>query len=203
MHPDHEGENALPGLCARGDETAWRDLVSGFHSLVAGIFRRILQRRGLPHGDRELEEAAADFFGDLCRRRERTLGRFRGGSLRAFLAVSAANYARTRATRALQWRERNAAYREAAVQESSPDGPRGPQDAGDRIRSVLGRCSDQERLLFRILYVEGASTDAACAFLGVSPQVLYLRKHRFHQRVRSLLQERSPSGAESPRGATP
>jgi DNA-directed RNA polymerase specialized sigma24 family protein len=89
MHPHDEDEEGLLDRCVRGDEAAWRDIVLDHYSMVAGVCRRILARRGVPHGPLEVDEAVADFFGDLCLRREQTLGSFRGRSLQAFLARKA------------------------------------------------------------------------------------------------------------------
>ncbi len=181
-------DEGLLDLCVRGDEGAWRELIRSYGGFVAATVRRVFERVGRREGSHEVEEAVCDFFGDLWMRRAETLGRFRGEcSLRAFLAVLAANCARTRAMSNRRGCDQVATYLQVAaaqVMESRP--PDMEIDAG-RTASVLERCAGHEKLLFRLLYVEEASVDHACAVLGISRDALYLRKHRFLRRVRRLL----------------
>lgn len=192
--------NTLLG-CLRGEEGAWRELLATYYPLVSAIFRRVLARKKLPHEGRTVDEETAAFFGDLCLRRDQTLGRFRGeGSLRAYLAVLAVNYIRRRARELRREEQHLQEYsqsmrvqREASeLGESSPDADR------KEVSWAVARCSAKERLLFQLLYVDGAAAEAASSALGISRETLYLRKHRFHQKVSSFLKERSAGRAASP-----
>lgn len=96
---DSEGnpECELISRCVAGEPGAWGELVERHKKLVAGLSRRILAHRGLPHGWQEVDEATTDFFSSLYLARESYLQGFRGrGSLRAYIAVLAANWVRRR-----------------------------------------------------------------------------------------------------------
>ena len=68
----------------------------------------------------------------------------------------------------------------------------------EEVAWALTRCSVQERLLFQVLYVDGAPTEEAGALLGVTREALYLRKHRFHQKIETLIEERFRGQPASP-----
>ncbi len=201
---DPLGPGSDPQLVARcllGDENTWHELVRSHSALVGAIARRILRRNCLPDGEGEVEEAIADFFGDLCVRRAETLGRFRGeSSLRAYLAVLAANHVRKRAEGKRREEARLVDY--ARLASRAGEGPTSP--GSDRpeplaaLSGLLARCSPPEQLLYQLLYVDGLSAEQAAAFLGIARDAVYLRKHRFHQRLRALMEERSRGGAGSP-----
>ena len=183
--------------CMQGQPEAWRSFVAAYHALVTAIFRKLLAPRGLPADARSLEDETSDFFADLCLNRERVLGAYRGdGSFDAFLAVVAANYIRSKADAAdLEARHLQAYAAGLALQ--LPEDGNGRFDE-DLIASVLRVCTIQERLLVKLLFVDGASAEEAGALLGTTRGAVYLRKHRLLAKVKELLEERSRSREGSP-----
>jgi len=171
-----------------GGDAEWRVFVGQYRPLLAGIFRRILQRRGL-HQDPELvAEHAEEFYSELFLRRATALGGYRAdGPLKAYLAVLAANHLR-RAIEARAREQRNLARLPvpSACEETHPS-----QDA-EEVAVALARCSPEERLLYQLLYVDDLAPHEAARFLGVSREVLYLRKHRFLRKLRDLIVPREP-----------
>lgn len=192
-------ERRLLGRCIEGEAAAWRDLLARYLPFVCAVARRILAHRGLPHGQAEVEEAAADFFGDLCLRRGDALEKFRGeGCFRAYLAVLAANHARRRAERLVRERGRAVEFQEAVARREAGSEP--AEFAPEEITRAVARCPPGDRLLFQLLFVDELAVERAAHFLGVSREVVYLRKHRFLARMRSLLGERSQGRWASPSG---
>ncbi|MCI0586166.1 MAG: sigma-70 family RNA polymerase sigma factor [Planctomycetes bacterium] len=186
--------------CLTGDEESWRGLLARYTRFVGAIVRRILANRGLPHGTGEVEEETAEFFGDLCLHVEVTLGGYRrDGAFRAYLAVLAANHARRKAVRLAKDLRR-------------PDLPaEGPpvagtvwaaEDAGE-VRATLAECNSGERLLFELLFTDGAPPDQVASLLGITRDALYVRKHRLLRKVRALFDERSAGRGRSPSDGGP
>jgi RNA polymerase sigma factor (sigma-70 family) len=192
---------AVVSRCVDADPQAWRGLVERFYPFVGVVAGRILQARGLPCGAGEVEEIAADFFGDLFLRRERTLGAFRtSGPFRAYLAILVANYTRKRAA--------------ASSRRIRIDGDAGSIDAEgpqaeplalspvldlEEVERAIARLSPADCMLYQLLYVDGVDAGEAARFLGISRDALYIRKHRFLTRIRSVLGERSEDQTGSPR----
>jgi len=197
MSPGAPPPDDLVASCITGDESAWRELVARHFRFVGTITRRILARRGMPHDDGRVEEATADFFGDLCLRRDRALGGFRReSSFRAYLAVLAANHARRIAESETREQARVLAYARAAAPADEVVDAR--LIDRDELTRALERCNPQERLLFQLLYVDGVSSREAALVLGTSADGLYLRKHRFHAKIRTYFDERFRGRVRSP-----
>ncbi len=192
-------ERLLRG-CLAGDEEAWRSLLSRFSRLVSAIVRRILAKRGLPHGLREVEEETAEFFGDLCLHVEVTLGGFRrDGAFRAYLAVLAANHARRTAERLAKDLRRPDAPAEGPL---AAEVSWAAEDA-EEVRATLAECTAGERLLFELLFTDGVAPDQAASLLGITRDALYIRKHRLLRKVRALFDERSAGRGRSPSDGGP
>lgn len=193
------GEPGWLRRCIDGEEAAWRDLLERYHGFVSAVVRRIFERRALPHGRGEVEEIARDLFADLCLRRQELLGGFRGtGPFRAWLAVLAANYARRRADALCRERLNLERHRERLVAEEETRSKQDPAgDAPvDSVARAVGRCTAQERLLFQVLYVDALQAEEAATLLGITREALYLRKHRFHLRIREILAVMKDRGGE-------
>ncbi len=189
-----------PGVirgCLHGDDGAWRTLVAEHVGLVTGIFRRLLARRGVSMDKTFIEEQVATFFADLCLNREKALGEYRGdGPFDAYLAVMAANFIRGTID-AVEQESQNLEVYAAQISLDRSSGDRPPLEP-HQIDGVLGACTAEERLLYRLVYVDGATTEEVAALLGISRAAVYLRKHRFHAKVKSLLGGRSMGPESSP-----
>ena len=176
--------------CLQGDDGAWRLLLAEHVDLVTAIMRRLLARRALPHDQSALEEETASFFADLCANREQAIGAYRGdGPFSAYLAVMAANYVRRRAVSVERERRGLADY--ATRLEKEHAAPADEAIERTELPGCLAACTPQEKLLYTLFYVDGASAEEVAALLGISRAAVYLRKHRFHEKVRALQNERS------------
>jgi len=195
-----EDDDALRRRCIAGEPAAWEALVARHLSLVVRIARNILSRRGLPARADDVEEAAAEFFGDLCATRRESLGAYRGkGTLRGYLAVLAANHVRRRAEMERRRRSRFGLPLEAVAEDERLATP---ADLGaaesEELDRVLAGLTDAERHLFRILFVDEMESEAAAERLGITVPALYIRKHRLLKRIRAIADERSATSASSP-----
>ncbi|MEW6741802.1 MAG: sigma-70 family RNA polymerase sigma factor [Planctomycetota bacterium] len=195
-HPD---PRAIFTACLAGDPGAWRELISSYHPLLAAVARRLLAQHGLPHGPAEVQDEAVSFFSELYLAGGRVLGKFRGeGSLRAYLAVTAANHVRQRARARLREQQRLAGSVEGLQPEAAASPPGDPDDGAGSVAEAVARCTSREQLLYKLLYVEGVTAAEAADVLGISVQALYERKHRFLAKMKTILGGRFRERAESP-----
>ncbi len=193
-------EERLLHRCIDLDPDGWRELMDRYGRFLSAIIRRILARRGLPSGPTEVDEATEDFFADIFLSKAAALARFRhDGPLRAYLAVLAANHARTRASRLIK--ERSHADRladpdnleEISRSDEVPDSSL----TKDSVSEALALCGSDDQALFQLLYVDAVKTEEAASFLGVACEVLYNRKSRLLKKLRTILDRRRVR-AESP-----
>lgn len=198
----YDDEMTLRHRCVEADPDAWAEFCARFALHVSGVIRNILAQRGLPSRRCDVDDAVAEFFGDLCAARHETLGAYRAqGTFRAYLAVLAANHARRRAECERRFRDRFGVPVETIVDDETY-AERGTSDFEDaeEIACVIARLAESDRSLYRVLYVEEMAPEAAAERLGVSVSALYIRKCRFLKRVRAAFDERPKASVPSPVG---
>jgi DNA-directed RNA polymerase specialized sigma24 family protein len=154
MSVDKDPDIGLAARCAAGEPTAWEAFVRDHRPFVAAVIRIVLRRgeSGAGSGEAAIDQAVDDFIGDTYARREKTLGAFRGeGSLRAYLAVLAANWARRR-------RRTASTSRSVGLVSAGPESAFVEVDHGiearEEVSAVLLRLDPAERLLFQVLLVD-------------------------------------------------
>ena len=186
-------EAALVGLARRGDEGAVRALVQRYN-------RRLFRvARGIVRDDAEAEDIVQETYV----RAFTNLDAFRGNSrLGTWLTRIAINEAlgrlRRRRPRA-ELAELNSAVAAQVIAFPAPP-PADPEAEAGRaeVRRLLEQCVDALpaplRLVVILRDVEGLSTEATAAALGIRPETAKTRLHRGRGRMRAALAARlSPS----------
>jgi RNA polymerase sigma factor (sigma-70 family) len=174
---------ALARRCVRREETAWSELIARFHAVLIGIARHQLQRAGLGRSAESARDLASEFFERLLANDCRKLEQYQGlGSLEAFLAVIAVRFIRKRIP---YLRRREPTVSLDAVAQEYSTGKASVEDM-DYAAQLIGRLSSEERLLYHLHWVQGATADACARALGITIETFYARKSRMLKRLRVI-----------------
>ncbi len=182
MQPD---EPQLVDRSRDGDLSAFNAIVERYQSQVYNVSARIL-------GDRHLAEDVAQ---ETFIKAHRSLGGFRGGSLRAWLLRIASNLSLD-ATRSRK--RRPAESLEVASERpgfSLPSDSPGPEQATlqgelrDKIQESIMSLPDDQRAVLVLIDVQGLSYDEAAEAIGSAVGTVKSRLARGRRRLRETLME--------------
>jgi RNA polymerase sigma-70 factor (ECF subfamily) len=165
---DTEAEALLVQDCARGDATAWRSLHLRYYPIAVAFLRKL----GVT--DAEVEDAAQEVFLQM----HRYLGRFRGDAeLKTWVYRLCVTQAR-RARRGRRMRDTVSKLLADAPRESLVSTPGFCEHAARRrIEAALSRLSDNHRVLFVLLDMEGVPAKQVAEILGCREVNVWRRLH--------------------------
>ncbi|WP_437668693.1 RNA polymerase sigma factor [Sorangium sp. So ce131] len=178
-------EDTLVERLQRGDAAAIGEAYDQHYDAVRGFARR------LTGDDAAAEDLAHDVFVSL----PQAIQRFRGGSsLKTFLIAIAVNHARHHVRAAAR---RRAAMERLALEPeeadaSSPEREAGRADLAQALNRALDALPDAQRATFVLCEVEERSSREAAEILGVPEATVRTRLFHAKQKLRTLLEERTP-----------
>ena len=180
-----------------GDLVAFNAIVERHQALASNVALRMLRDPGAA------EDATQEAFFSAYR----NIGRYRGGSLRAWLLAIVANRARDVL--------RSPAHRRASslaqyTEGGDPAGPwpdPGPQpdESAERaetvglVRNAVARLPDDQRLVVTLVDLQGLDYEEASQATGVNIGTIKSRLFRARQRLRELLRDHVELSSEHSR----
>ncbi|WP_437805495.1 RNA polymerase sigma factor [Sorangium sp. So ce1078] len=178
-------EEALVERLRRGDAAAVGEAYDKHYAAVRGFARR------LTGDDAAAEDLAHDVFVSLPQAAQR----FRGGSsLKTFLIAIAVNHSRHHLRAAAR---RRAAMERLALEPEEEDAPSPEREAGraalaQALNRALDALPDAQRATFVLCEVEERSAREVSEILGVPEATVRTRLFHAKQKLRTLLEERTP-----------
>ncbi|AUX33753.1 MULTISPECIES: RNA polymerase sigma factor [Sorangium] len=178
-------EEALVERLRRGDAAAVGEAYDKHYAAVRGFARR------LTGDDAAAEDLAHDVFVSLPQAAQR----FRGGSsLKTFLIAIAVNHSRHHLRAAAR---RRAAMERLALEPDEGDAPSPEREAGraalaQALSRALDALPDAQRATFVLCEVEERSAREVSEILGVPEATVRTRLFHAKQKLRTLLEERTP-----------
>ncbi|WP_434040739.1 RNA polymerase sigma factor [Sorangium cellulosum] len=178
-------EEALVERLRRGEAAAIGEAYDRHYEAVRGFARR------LTGDDAAAEDLAHDVFVSLPQAAQR----FRGGSsLKTFLIAIAVNHARHHLRAAAR---RRAAMERLALEpdDDKPDNPEraaGRADLAQALNRALDALPDAQRATFVLCEVEDRSAREVSEILGVPEATVRTRLFHAKQKLRTLLEGRTP-----------
>ncbi|WP_437595307.1 RNA polymerase sigma factor [Sorangium sp. So ce590] len=178
-------EEALVERLRRGDAAAVGEAYDKHYAAVRGFARR------LTGDDAAAEDLAHDVFVSLPQAAQR----FRGGSsLKTFLISIAVNHSRHHLRGASR---RRAAMERLALEPEEHDAPSPEREAGraalaQALNRALDALPDAQRATFVLCEVEERSAREVSEILGVPEATVRTRLFHAKQKLRTLLEERTP-----------
>ncbi len=196
-HPADAQEREWVARAQAGDLVAFNAIVERHQTLVYNIALRML------HDPSAAEDAAQETFFSAYR----NINRFRGGSLRAWLAAIAANRARD-ALRSPA-RRRTSSLDERVESGDPAASPRDPAPTPDesaeraetveRVRRAVASLPDDQRLIVTLVDLQGLNYEEASQAAGANIGTVKSRLFRGRQRLRELLRDYVEQSGSLPR----
>ena len=169
-----------------GDLQAFNFIVQRYQSQVLNLSARIIGDRG------RAEDVTQETFISAYQ----AIGRFRGGSLRAWLMRIAANASRD-SLRGSQRRPEQSLDESLESQSFQPvSAEPSPEEHAERselnaeLQKAILALSDDQRAVLVLIDVQGFSYEETTEFVGVSIGTVKSRLNRARRRVRDILMER-------------
>ncbi len=180
------------------DASLWLETLSGSHSSFGAIYdryRNVVYRTALARARNvtDAEDVVAMVFLEAWRKRDSV--RFVEGSLQPWLLVVTVNVSLNRERSARRYRRLLAKIPAPAPEPDLSD--RSLErihavDAGEAIRSALGRLTDLDKQLIELCLVENVPMADVAAALAIPVGTVKSRLFRLRQRLKSELKEFAP-----------